>query len=229
MENISKVVIWGDSVAKGIIYDDKRGRYAILPDSAASIFTEKTGIPVLNRAKMGMTVEPGLALLNADIDRGVAAGADHALIEFGGNDSDFDWAAIAETPDAEHLPRTPLDIFEKSLRQILDKLRLSDMTATLVSLPPIVAQRYFDFFTRNGLSKENILRWLGDVGHIYRFHEQYSLLISRIAKEYNCRLIDIRSAFLSKADREDYFCEDGIHPNERGQRLIGDTLINAVC
>ena len=32
-----KVVVWGDSVAKGVVYDEKRGRYALSPITAATI------------------------------------------------------------------------------------------------------------------------------------------------------------------------------------------------
>ncbi|OLA61120.1 MAG: hypothetical protein BHW37_01125 [Firmicutes bacterium CAG:272_52_7] len=41
-------------------------------------------------------------------------------------------------------------------------------------------------------------------------------------------MIDIRSAFLVKRDYSDYLCEDGIHPNERGHKLIKDTLVDAI-
>lgn len=43
---------------------------------------------------MGCTVTKGLQLLKKDLQRPEAA-CDAALIEFGGNDCDYDWAQVA--------------------------------------------------------------------------------------------------------------------------------------
>ena len=100
-----KAVIWGDSLARGVIYDEAHGRYRIAPKTAAAYVSEHTGVEIINRARMGMTAEGGLAQMKADLAAGVSG--DIAFIEFGGNDSDFDWRAISADPSAKHLPKKP--------------------------------------------------------------------------------------------------------------------------
>lgn len=220
INGIRKAIVWGDSVMRGVAYDEARGRYSLLQRTAVSKVAEELGIEIVNRAKMGMTVEQGLDLMEADLSRGMTA--DVALVEFGGNDCDFDWKAISENPDARHLPKTPVDLFEKKIKAMITKLRGSGIYTVLATLPPIAADKYFDFIARNGLNKENILKWLGDKHHIYRFHEMYSNVIQKVARECGCALLDLRSAFLSRWDLGALFCKDGIHPNEEGQLLMGE-------
>lgn len=220
------IVVWGDSLARGVIYDDEKKRYRISPVCAANIISEKTGAVITNRSHMGMTSAQGLSQMQDDIARGI--GGDVAFLEFGGNDSDFDWKAISEAPDAEHLPKTVISQYEEDMCRMIELSREHGMEPMLATLPPLMADRYFEFFSRNGLNRGNILHWLGDVNKIYRFHERYSLAVARIASKYNCRIMDLRTAFLDKWDARPYFCADGIHPNDAGQRLIGETILKAL-
>ena len=38
-------------------------------------------------------------------------------------------------------------------------------------------------------------------------------------------MIDITTDFLNKCDYQDYLDEDGVHPNEKGQRRIADLIV----
>ena len=143
----------------------------------------------------------------------------------GGNDCDFDWKAISEAPEEEHLPHTPADRYERNMRQMIDRARQAGMEPVLVNLPPIHADRYFRFLSKGGLSQGNILRWLGETFQIYRYQERYSMLVSRIAQECGCRLLDIRSAFLNLWNAAPFLCNDGIHPTAAGQELMGRAIL----
>ena len=219
-------VIWGDSLARGVIYDEERRRYRIAPKTAAAYVSEHTGVEIINRARMGMTAKGGLAQMKADLAAGVAG--DIAFIEFGGNDSDFDWRAISENPSAAHLPKTPIAEYERDMREMIGIAQERGMGVILCTLPPIISDRYFDFFSEGGLNRENILAWLGDKNKIYRFHERYSLALARISRECGCRLLDLRAAFLEKWDPNPYYCRDGIHPNTDGQILLGQAALAAI-
>lgn len=218
-----KVLIFGDSLARGVVWDEARSRYVLSPRAAVKRVAEETGMTILNRARMGMTAEGGLACMQADLDAGMTA--DTVLIEFGGNDSDFDWRAISADPHADHQPKTRIDTYEKDIRRMIEMANGHGMSVVLCTLPPIISENYFDFFSRDGLNTDNILTWLGDKNKIYRFHERYSLVLGRLAKEYGCRLLDLRSAFLEKWDARPYYCRDGIHPNDMGQELIADAVL----
>ena len=220
-----KVIVWGDSVAKGVVYDEARGRYVLSPTTAAAIAGEQLGLEIVNRSRMGATVAEGERMMQADLARGLTA--DMAIIEYGGNDCDFDWRAISEAPDAAHDPKTPAPLFAEKLRGMIATVADAGIEPMLVTLPPIVSGRYFDFISR-GLDAGHILRWLGDKDHIYRYHERYSVMISRIARECGCRLLDLRGEFLALWNSERLFCFDGIHPNEEGQRFMGDAIVRAI-
>lgn len=217
------MVLWGDSIGKGVVLDEVRGRYVITPCSAASMVAKATGIELINRCRMGMTVGDGLATMQRDLNKGLEA--DAAVIEFGGNDCDFDWGRVSLDPTAPHLPKTPFEQFSEHLCTLIEKVRSRGMTPFLVNLPPLHAEKYFAFISGGDRSPDNILRFLGDKGHIYRFQERYSLRVNQIAQACNCRLLDIRSAFLDLWNTNSLFCRDGIHPNTEGQRFIGQTIL----
>ena len=44
MADKRKTVIWGDSVARGVVYDAVRGRYAIAKENAAKYVADALGI-----------------------------------------------------------------------------------------------------------------------------------------------------------------------------------------
>ena len=86
------------------------------------------------------------------------------------------------------------------------------------------AERYLSWICRDGLSRDNILSWLGDTNAIYRYQERYSHAVEQLAEEYGAPLVDLRGAFLEKRQMEELYCVDGIHPNDQGQLLIRDTF-----
>ena len=74
----------------------------------------------------------------------------------------------------------------------------------------------------------NVLDWLGgSVTPISNWHEMYNLELYRLASSCSVPVIDITSCFLSKRNYSDYLCEDGMHPNEEGHRLISDVILSA--
>jgi hypothetical protein len=93
----------------------------------------------------------------------------------------------------------------------------------MFNLPPIDASRYFAWLSK-GLNAENILKWLGDVDHIFRWHKSYNDAICLIAEETGTPLVDVRSDFFKTPDFREYLCDDGIHPNSKGHRLIFETV-----
>ncbi len=98
-------------------------------------------------------------------------------------------------------------------------------TPLLCSLPPLDPRRYLKWIVKDGLDEGRILRFLGVPERIYRWQEYYSALVMRVASEINCRWLPLREAFLAVVRGEDVLCEDGIHPNDQGHRLIYDAAV----
>lgn len=218
-----RITVWGDSLLKGVVLDDIAGRYRILKDNMVAQCARLLDLPILNRCHFGITSGKGKEIIINDLSKGKPC--DLAVLEFGGNDCDYDWAKVAATPDAPHIPNTPLEEFEQNVQEMITLLKQQDIPILIPSLPPLHAQRYFDWITRNGLDRQSILQFLGDVQHIYRHHERYSLAITKVALQNNCHLVNIRDAFLQQKNYQDYICADGIHPNQKGHQLMRDTFV----
>ncbi len=217
--------VWGDSLLKGIVFDEVRSRYTILKNSCTSVLSKILNAEIVNRARMGCTVTKGREILMRDLSKGIRC--DAAMLEFGGNDSDFFWSEVSAEPDKNHQPKTLLADFSREIESMITILRVNDITPVLMNLPPIDSERYFDFISR-GLNAQNILFWLGEKRVIHDFHKQYSLSLDSIAAGLGCVLIDVRSAFLAQKDYRSFLCADGIHPNEKGHRLMQEVLINYI-
>lgn len=207
--------VWGDSIAKGIVFDETRGRYAVYRDNFVARLGRETDLCVNNYAMMGSTSDQGLAKMQGqELKEG-----NLAVIEFGGNDCDLDWSAACEHPDIEQLGKVPLNRFSENILAMIRKVRDAGMIPALVTPPPLISQRYFEWISKN-LDPARILSYLGDVEHIYRWQERYAVAIRRIAQQESVRLLDIRDFFLSQMRFTELMCVDGIHPNEKGHDLL---------
>ncbi len=209
------ITIFGDSVMKGVEYID--GKYQV----AKTCFVKAAAYTVDARCRFGCTSQKGLALLGREAERCKDGGV--VLLEYGGNDADFDWAAVAARPDEPHLPRVSVAQFEAALREMVGLLKSVGARPALMTLPPIDPYRYFEFISKNK-DREGLLRWLGHKERIYTFQEQYSLAVSRTGKACGVPVADVRAEFLRFDDFLPLMSDDGIHPNEEGHRLIADTL-----
>ena len=149
---------------------------------------------------------------------------DTVFLSYGGNDSDFDWQAVSETPEETHICRTPYDAFIREYVKGIDKLRALGKQVFLISLPPIDAKNYFGFITR-GKNANAVFSWLqGDVSLLTHWHEMYNLAVFKIGKLVEATVLDISSCFLAKPNYKNLLCADGIHPNAEGHRLIADSI-----
>ena len=221
-----KILIVGDSLSKGVIYDENKKKYAVLKDCFFNLLSEVIDAEMFNVSRFGSTVIQGQKMLQSKFD---LYDPDIVVIEFGGNDCDFLWDDIAQDPIRDHIPKTPLDEFEKNIHAMIDYVTARGKNPVLTTLPPLYADHYFNWFTHGDKEKGlSILKWLKDVWHIYWWHERYSNCIQYIAKERNVSCIDIRRAFLKDKDFAPYICLDGIHPNQAGHRLIYEAVMEYV-
>ena len=226
-----KLVALGDSVIKGVILDsvEGRGRYSLADKSIVDRCAECLGVEGVNLGKMGCTIEAGERILDRFTDR--VTGARFVLLECGGNDSDYDWKAIAEAPSDKHLARTPIEVFESVYERVVNKVKELGAIPLVLSLPPMDAQRYFEFFSAGWTDewKSNVLRWLGgSTNTIMSGHELYNLATMRVAQRTGAQWIDVTSGLLKNNHYRDYLCDDGIHPNEMGQRKMAEAILCAL-
>ena len=219
------VQIYGDSIMKAVLVDENF-KYRPMAKPLLLQLQQETGLETVNRAHFGCTTDKGQAILQRDLEKGIQCRA--ALLEFGGNDCDYNWSEVAADPDGEHLPNTPLQQFLDNLQSMAQALLSRGIQPILMTLPPLDAQRYLDFIGRLGSDKCAVLHWLGDVQMIYRWQEMYSSAIARLAAKLELPLADVRSRFLSRRDYGSLIARDGIHLTEAGYRLVFDEFRNTL-
>jgi len=219
---MKKIGVFGDSILKGIQMDSETKKYILKNHIDLDKIGNKHLISIDNFSMFGCTINKGYSLLQRRLEKRCF---DIVLLEYGGNDCDFNWAKIAEYPHENHIPNTPLSIFVDIYIKMIKQLREKRIEPILTTLPPLEPQRFFDWFC-NGLDKSNILKWLGTVNTIYRWQEKYSRAIERIGFLTNTIVIDLRGSFLNHFRVEELLCEDGVHPNTKGQNIITETFLN---
>lgn len=213
-----QLYFFGDSVIKGVIHEN--GRYCLCPDHDYRSLQSR-GIFVHNHAKMGAGVRDGLAIMRRRLP--VCSPGDAVLICFGGNDSDYSWAQIAEAPDAPHFPRTSPEAFSEGMREAISFAQSRCADVAVASLVPLNASAFFKSIS-DGRDAAAILRWLGDESHLCRWQEYYSALACEQAVRLGCPVIDLRARFLQCACFPMLLSDDGIHPSRAGHRLIHRVL-----
>jgi acyl-CoA thioesterase-1 len=224
MDLRKQIAVYGDSILKGVMLDKVSHKYYLSKESVAKSVEELLPVHIQNNSTFGCTIQKGYQQLKSALDTGL--NCEIVLLEYGGNDCDCDWAEVSAEPETNHLPHTPIDLFEQTYRKIIFELKEHNIKPLMMSLPPIDAEKYINWISRNDLSKESIIKWLGDVQAIYRFQELYSNMVSRIAAETGSLFVDVRSRFLDKHNFKELICDDGIHPTAEGHKLISQAFMD---
>lgn len=223
---MTELSAFGDSVLKGVILDGNK--YKISKNSFANICEEKLGIKIDNKAKFGSTITVGEKSIEKNIELIKSSQSKYVIMEFGGNDCDYNWKEISENPLEEHKPNTEINSFIKIYTELINIIKGLGKVPTILSLPPIDCKKYFDTISK-GLSAGNILKWMkGNKQFITDWHERYNIEVFKLAIANNVPIIDITSRFLEEKKYENYLCDDGIHPNEKGHEIIAEAITDHI-
>lgn len=216
------ICVFGDSIAKGIVFNEKMQKYTYLKDNFINITESRTGNFIKNFSRFGCTIKKGETILRKQLHN--LTNYDYVLLEFGGNDCDLNWKEVSESPQMQHSAHVPLPEFRKTYENLITTVIESGSKPVLMTLPPLCSSKFFNWVSK-GLNKEKILAYLGnDVNYIFNWHKKYNNMIYTVANEFNTPVIDIRNTFLACPQYENLLCVDGMHPNEKGHQLIADTL-----
>jgi lysophospholipase L1-like esterase len=218
---IRKIEVFGDSILKGVQLNNEQ-RYCVDNHIDTEMLSRRFSLEISNRSRMGCTVTKVAALIERFIQGNTDCAA--VVMDLGGNDCDFNWKEISDHPEVPHEPHTPVEHFEEAYHKIISKLKERGIVPILTTLPPLDPQRFFDWWCAK-LNKDAILDWLGSIQAIYRFQENYSRIVERIADTASVPIVDIRGAFLRNRKIEHLLCDDGTHPNTEGQRVITEAFL----
>ena len=227
MDSTKKIIeVFGDSLLKGIQINPLNKRYHVDNNINFTAIEETHSLIIKNFSRFGCTITKGFTLIDKHLKNDDAY-CDAIVMDYGGNDCDFNWQEVSERPDEDHLPNTPLDVFIETYYEIISLIKGKGIRPILTTLPPLDAQRFFDWFC-NGMNKENILKWLESVETIYRWQEKYSRAVEKIAADTNTLIVDVRGAFLNHTRIKQFLCEDGTHPNTAGQQIITQAFLDFI-
>ncbi|HEY5561011.1 MAG TPA: SGNH/GDSL hydrolase family protein [Clostridiaceae bacterium] len=220
------IVAYGDSITKGVIYNSEDKKYTTLKDNFINIVSDSIKGTIYNAGKFGSTISRGMTKLYSDVIRKTP---DIVLIEFGGNDCNFNWAEIATNPEELHKPNTDIFLFKDTLIEMIKAFTSSNIKPILLTLPPLDPLKYFNWISKDdSKSKENILNWLGSKDTLFNWHNTYNQVISEVAIYTRTPMIDIRGAFLKTSNYSKLLCSDGIHPNSEGHTFIAEILLSYI-
>ncbi len=123
------------------------------------------------------------------------------IFAFGANDAAYD----------EHEKRftvSPED-YRKLLQRTLHEARVFSSHIILLTIPPV-----------NDVAVKNI-----EEGKARKndYVDQYNAVLKNLAAEAKVHLIDVHAAFIEQ-DPLDLLCDDGLHPNAKGQSIIFDLV-----
>lgn len=199
--------------------------YTLPQESFTDICARGLGVRIDNFARFGSTLDTGERMLIRHMT-GLRT-YDYTLLEFGGNDCDYYWSAIAVDPQRRHLPNTPVTEFSMKYGKIVDRVRELGSSPVLLTLPPVEPERYFNHITRdfNAEGCRNVLDWLGGTpAFIREWHEMYNYRVLEMASRKGVPVIDITSPFYLRPGYGKLLCEDGAHPNAQGQEVMAVAL-----
>ncbi len=148
----------------------------------------------------------------------------YTLVMLGGNDSDFDWPAVAETPEDEHECNTPIDRFVDCYARVLDRIIALGSRPHRPEPDTCLRQAVLQVVLRRA-DPEQLMRFLGTTDSIEHWNEMYNLAVMRVAAERNVPVLDVRSAFLYRRVFDSLFSTDGIHPSVEGHRRMFEFLL----
>ena len=94
---MSEIYAFGDSVLKGIVLENEK--YKVCKNRFSNICEDILGISIENKAKFGSTINIGKNIIAKNIDLIKETNSKYVIMEFGGNDCDYNWVEISENPD----------------------------------------------------------------------------------------------------------------------------------
>ena len=219
--NTKKLSIFGDSIFKGVQLDGN-SKYVVKDELEFNLIASDAGYSMENFSKFGCTVTKAWDYFQKASDK---IKADIVLMDFGGNDCDFEWKEIANYPMGVHRPKTEFFSYVETYNNMVDSMLSYGIMPIVATLVPIQGDMYIDYKCKTfGLEHADIMKWLGKIERIERFQQMYSDAVIGLSSTRDVPLFDIRSIFTNSKNPKSMMCQDGIHPNSYGQKAISDSF-----
>lgn len=216
--DMANVRIIGDSILKGTNFNEETKSY-----SFENYFKD---IPECeNLSKFGCTVTKGAKCIRNMLEKN--SDCKFIFMNFGGNDSDYNWKEISDFPNRKHSPKTTVEVFTSEYVSLVQLIKSKNITPVLMTLCPINEKAYFDHFCKSlECNPESVMVWLKDINRLGENLSRYSEIVLQIADQEQIPVIDIRKTIEKSGDLTRLLYADGIHPNKIGQELYLESVKN---
>lgn len=211
-----KICLFGDSVSKGIIYDNNKKRYT-KGNSFIKQFCNKNNIELDDNSRFGCTIEKAKEMVLRRIDS--LKNYDYILLMLGGNDCNFNWEAVAKTPNNDHKSKLSPDEFKENYIELINIIKKYNNHIVIFNMIPVVGQMYLNYLG-SSYGKEELLTFLKCSETIEHYNEMFNYVLYDISRICQVEIIDVRSCLLWIRDLSKYYSIDGIHPNQVGYDFI---------
>lgn len=219
---IHSLCVIGDSITGGVVYKPEAERYVHFADAFLGRLCRELGIELRNHSRFGCTTTAALDRMERFLSD--ISGSDRTLVMLGGNDSDFDWPAVAADPDGVHTSKVPPEEFCVRYGQILDRITACGGTPVVMNPIPVDGRKYYAWFSKKS-DPAALMRFLHSTESIEHWNELYSLCVMKEAAARGIPVLDARSALLRFKFFDGLFCEDGIHPSPEGHARLLEYLL----
>ena len=221
---VTSIIAWGDSILKGVVSGGDSKRFDITEKDSLSQACAALGIELANKSVFGSWMTKTRRTQDRSLRNG--ANAQIGIIESGTNDSDYDWSAVSDNPDADHLQRCPLEEFTRLMEEAVSVARQNKITPVIMIPTPLVPEWWLNNICI-GNDAAAILKFLkaekvAAAMRLYQNQELFSLKAAAIARRLGVQTVDIRSEFLAHPNYKTLMCLDGVHPNQAGYDFMAE-------
>ena len=220
-----KIVVFGDSILKGVITIPNSDKlFDVTENDSLSLAQKELGFELDNRSIYGNITSKGLIKLQKFFEKG--GEADFCIIEFGSNDCDYDWNIFkpcAELPPVSEIKqKVPLAEYLENLKQMVELCRSNKVTPLMMGLIPYVCDDWYKTIIK-GQNEAAILDFLGGSSETLGKNQLiYKDAQADFVQKNNVQFLDPWTIF---EGHKELMCYDGIHPNEKGYELLSKAWI----
>ena len=125
-----------------------------------------------------------------------------------------------------------IDLYENGLRQIISEIQRIGAKVVLCT-PTVIGENYGDFTLANQYVEQ--YRDAETMKSMNEDLDAFSDVVRKLASEYSTDLIDLRRIFIDYISKNNpnnnpsgILTYDGVHLNDRGNKLIADQMINFI-
>lgn len=208
-----KLVVFGDSILKGVITIPNSGKlFDTTENDSLSLAQKELGFELDNRSIYGNITSKGLIKLQKFFEKG--GEADFCIIEFGSNDCDYDWGTLVQ--------KVPLAEYLENLAAMVKLCREHKVTPLMMGLIPYVCDDWYQTIIK-GQNEAAILDFLGGSSETLGKNQLiYKDAQADFVQKNNVQFLDPWTIF---EGHKELMCYDGIHPNEKGYELLSKAWI----